>query len=252
MVYLYKNYKLKNTSNFELTLSNFSIQFTDKESKDHNKFLQINKKLFLYGLKTLGRLDIYVKCHILKQLSSLNSNSLGIAIPREFIDSLNKMEKDIYHIITTAESSPFTEEKYMRYVEIFLDKNKKKRDTIKEMKKLFIAYQNVNEEVSLKLCEKLFIQLLGHDEKEIRDEAVKCLNMLYDETNWQEKESFKETIINTIGEQFKFEVIVRKSEFDDENTILITCSPSYNSQVPLNIISWNSFSSKESFNVISF
>jgi len=250
LVYLYKNYKLKNTSSLELTLSNFSISLGDKESKDQNKILQINRKLFLYGLKTIGRLDIYVKCHFLKQLLSLHSNTLGKVVPKEFIESLNTMEKDIYRTITTAETTPFTEEKYMRYLEIFVDKNKKKRDVVKEIKKLFIVYQNVNEEVSLKLCEKLFIQLLGHEEKEIRDEAVKLLNMLYDETNWQDKESFKETIIHTIREQFKFELVVRKSDFDEENTVLITCCPSYNSQVPLNIISWNSINSKESFNVI--
>jgi hypothetical protein len=249
MVYLYKNYKLKNITSFELTLSDFSIQLIDKESRDQNQNLQINRKLFLFGLKTLGRLDIYVKCHILKQLLSIQSNSLGKVVTKEFIESINTMEKDIYRIITTAETTPFTEEKYMRYVEILVDKNKKKRDVVKEIKKLFIVYQNVNDELSLKLCEKLFIQLLGHEEKEIRDEAVKLLNMLYDETNWQEKESFKETIIHTINEQFKFELVVRKSDFNEENTILITCCPSYSSQVPLNIISWNSVNSKESFNV---
>lgn len=249
MIHLFKKNKLKNLNTFEISLSNFTVHLIDKEINNQSDKLQISRKLFLYGLKTQGRLDIYVKCHVLKQLLSINSNILNPVLPKEFSDSLNTMEKDIYRIITTAESTPFTEDRYMKYVEIFIDKNKKKRETIKEIKKLFIVYQNVNEERSLKFCEKLFIQLLGHEDREIRDEAVKLLNMLYDETNWQEKDTFKDTIIKNIGEQFKFDLVIRKSDFDGENIILISSSPTYNSQAPLNVISWNPIKSKESFNV---
>ena len=87
--------------------------------------------------------------------------------------------------------------------------------------------------------------MLGHREKEIRDEAVKLLNMFYDETNWQEKESFKEISISNIGEEFSLELVVRKNDFDQDNTMVIISSPSYNLKVPLNVISWNSISSTE-------
>ena len=159
------------------------------------------------------------------------------------------MEKDISRIISTAESQVMTEEKYMKFVEKFVNKTMTK-EPLKELKKLFSVYQYVNDESSLKVCERLFIQLLGHSEKDFRDEAVKLLNMLYDETNWQEKESYKETSILNIGEEFNLEIILRKKDFEEENTMLVSCSPSYSVKVPFNVISWNPISSSELITVI--
>ena len=162
------------------------------------------------------------------------------------------MEKDINRILSAAESQAMNEEKYSKLLNICVDDNTMKREQIKDLRKLFIVYQNVNDEVSLKFCEKLFIQMLGHREKEIRDEAVKLLNMFYDETNWQEKESFKEISISNIGEEFSLELVVRKNDFDQDNTMVIISSPSYNLKVPLNVISWNSISKDIDFLCLFF
>ena len=243
MIYFYQNCKNFSQTTFDLSLSNFTIHLSEIQTHENN--ISINKKLFETGLKTLGRLDIYIKSIIFKQIINIHLNSLEKVLPKEFLSSLNTMEKDINRILSAAESQAMNVEKYSKLLNIFVDDNTMKREQIKDLRKLFIVYQNVNDEVSLKFCEKLFIQMLGHREKEIRDEAVKLLNMFYDETNWQEKESFKEISISNIGEEFSLELVVRKNDFDQDNTMVIISSPSYNLKVPLNVISWNSISSTE-------
>lgn len=42
-----------------------------------------------------------------------------------------------------------------------------------------------NFDESLKLIERLLIQLLGHIETSVRDQATILLNMLYDGVDWQ-------------------------------------------------------------------
>ena len=250
MIYLYNNSKINNLNSFEISLSNFTIHLSDNQILDQeNSNISINKKLFLNGFKTFGRLDIYMKSHIFKQILNLHLKSVQNDLVKEFTNSLNMMEKDISRIISTAESQVMTEEKYMKFVEKFVNKTMTK-EPLKELKKLFSVYQYVNDESSLKVCERLFIQLLGHSEKDFRDEAVKLLNMLYDETNWQEKESYKETSILNIGEEFNLEIILRKKDFEEENTMLVSCSPSYSVKVPFNVIAWNPISSSELITVI--
>ena len=246
MIYLYKFGKFNILETFEITLSNFTINLTDNESHNQSESeISINKKLLLYGLKSFGRLDIYIKCHILKQIISLHLNSIENVEANEFINSLNTLEKHIFHIMSSANSLAMNEYKYMQYVDIFIGKTEKK-ESLKELKKLFFLYQKVNDEDSLKICERLFIQLMGHQEKDIRNEAVRLLNMLYDESNWQENESFKDTTIHDIGDQFNLELILRENDFNEQNMILIVNCPSYNIQVPYNIISWNHITYSES------
>jgi hypothetical protein len=253
LIHHYKFSKFAILKSFELTLSKFTIILSEIDSlipPDENT-IYVNRRLVNFGLKTLGRLDIYIKSHIFKQLLFANSKLVKDDLSKEHMDSLNVMEKDLLKIIQAGETMPMTQERYMKYVEIFAERGKKKKDTIKEIKQLFKVYQNLCDDVSLKYCEKLFIQMLGHDEKELRDEAVRLLNMLYDGTNWQEKESFKSLAIHNAGNEFKLEIILRKQDFDEENIVLICNSPSYNFRVPLNVISWNPISSNEIININS-
>lgn len=56
------------------------------------------------------------------------------------------------------------------------------KDHLSHCRKLIGIFQNVNDFESLDILEKLLIQLLGHFEKEVRNNAVKMLNMIYDQT----------------------------------------------------------------------
>ena len=51
-------------------------------------------------------------------------------------------------------------------------------------------FQNVSDLKSIKILEKLFIQLLGHIDRQIRNFSVRMLNMIYDGTTWQDKSAF--------------------------------------------------------------
>ena len=54
----------------------------------------------------------------------------------------------------------------------------------------------------IKIYERLFIQLLGHLDREVRNDAIKILNIIYDQTTWQEKSAFplENTKIQLLGE----------------------------------------------------
>lgn len=249
MIYLYKNENIKIVDPFKFTLSNFSIHLSINNSNNKNSNISIDKKLFLYGLNSFGRLDIYVKSHILNQVIYLNFNSIKNDLSKEFLDSLNNMDKDISRTILYAESNKLTEEKYLKYLEIFVDEKNYNPSYLRDLNRLFYIYQKVSDQYSLKICEKLFIQLLGHKEKEIRDKSVKLLNMLYDETNLQEKEAFKDVSINMVGDDFKLELIIRENDFDIKSMILLLSCPSYNEKVPYNIISWNLINTSKLINV---
>ena len=49
---------------------------------------------------------------------------------------------------------------------------------------LFVSQISADNE-SLKVVERLLIQLLGHIETSVRDQATILLNMLYDGVDWQ-------------------------------------------------------------------
>jgi hypothetical protein len=58
----------------------------------------------------------------------------------------------------------------------------------------------------------------------MRDVAVVYLNMLYDDTNWQEKTAFNPKIKN-VGDSVNFEYYIRKKDYEENAIILITNLP---------------------------
>ena len=71
------------------------------------------------------------------------------------------MEKDVMGIINFAESIQLNENLIMKYVNCFVYENEVEKN-LKELKNMLKALQTVNNQDSIKLLEKLFIQLLGH------------------------------------------------------------------------------------------
>ena len=128
-----------------------------------------------------------------------------------------------------------TEEKYNEYVKIFID-GEKREDWMKiiaSSKKAISIFQNINDLDSIKIYERLFIQLLGHLDREVRNDAVKILNIIYDQTTWQEKSPFPldNTKIQLLGEELNLELTIDKDSYAEKSVVLVVSSPSLNDNI---------------------
>ena len=208
---------------------------TDVSTK--GKFV-LNKKLLTLGEKGLGRLDIYVKAHIIKSIILY----LGIDELAAFTQNFKTMEDDLIKVSETAEKEKFTMEKYKDMVNLFANGEKKDEwyQTLVQLKKLLIVFQNVNDQESIDNLERLYIQLLGHFERDCRNEAVKILSMIYDESNWQDKAAYhiQNTRIRLLEDEMNLELKVKKSDYEEQELILITNSPCENPNVKHNVITF--------------
>lgn len=157
--------------------------------------------------------------------------------------SANIMESDLLKIISFAEVSKLSNEKYMDYVDIFINHKNKIPQVLKELKKYLMAFQNINDKSSIKILERLFIQLLGYADKEVVNEAVVLLNMLYDDTNWQEKSQLPIKYKNT-GDSNTVQILIRKKDYlsSEKNIVCLTNSPSSNHLIKTYQIRWHEIS----------
>ena len=200
--------------------------------------LVLNKKLLILGQKGFGRLDIYVKAHIIKSIILF----LGIDELAAFTQNFKTMEDDLIKVSETAQQQKFTMEKYNEMVNFFSNGEKKNEwdQTLLQLKKALVLFQNVNDQESISNLERLYIQLLGHFDRDCRNEAVKILTMIYDETNWQDKAAFniQNTRIRLLEEEMNLELKVKKSDYEESELILITNSPCENPNVKHNVITF--------------
>ena len=175
----------------------------------------LNKKLLTLGQKGLGRLDIYVKAHIIKSIILY----LGIDELAAFTQNFKIMEDDLIKVSETAEQQKFTMEKYNEMVNLFSNGEKKDEwyQTLLQLKKALVLFQNVNDQESISNLERLYVQLLGHFERDCRNEAVKILTMIYDESNWQDKAAYnlQNTRIRLLDEEMNLELKVKKSDYEE-------------------------------------
>jgi hypothetical protein len=77
------------------------------------------------------------------------------------------MENDLNGIIIFGEAKQMTLSRYMEYVEIIANVNEhsstaKEMDEIKELREMLKAFQTLSDRDSIKILERLFVQLLGH------------------------------------------------------------------------------------------
>ena len=198
----------------------------------------LNKKLLTLGQKGLGRLDIYVKAHIIKSIILY----LGIDELAAFTQNFKVMEDDLIKVSETAEQQKFTMEKYNEMVNLFSNGEKKDEwyQTLLQLKKALVLFQNVNDQESISNLERLYVQLLGHFERDCRNEAVKILTMIYDESNWQDKAAYnlQNTRIRLLDEEMNLELKVKKSDYEELELVLITNSPCENPNVKHNVITF--------------
>ena len=195
-----------------------SLKSESPSSKGH---FEINKTIIQLGINSKGRLDIYVKAHIIKNIILFS----GREELNAFTQIFQLMEDDLTKLYETAKKEKFGEESFLETVKLFAngELRDKWKSKIATFKKMLTVYQNVNDETSIKYLERLFIQLLGHFEREVRNESVKVLNMIYDETNWQDKSPFSldNTKIKLLNEDWSLEIVIRKQDYVEQGIILV-------------------------------
>ncbi len=192
---------------------------------------KINKNILQLGLDSNGKLDVYSKIHILKALINLVNIDKLMPYTKDF----QQMENDLIKLYKNSLKEKMNEEKYNEYVKIFTDGEKREEWTkiISSCKKAISIFQNINDSESIKIYEKLFIQLLGHLDREVRNEAIKILNIIYDQTTWQEKSPFplENTKIQLLGEELKLELSVDSETYSEKSIVLVLSSPSINKNI---------------------
>ena len=198
-----------------------------KKSSD----LQIKKLILELGFQSHGRLDVYMKIHIMKAIIIyINDDDI---LP--YIQIFQQMEDDLIKLYNNASKEKLDKKKYNEYVDIFTNLNMrdKWREHLIHCRKLIGMFQNVNDFESLDILERLLIQLLGHFEKDVRTSAVKLLNMIYDQTTWQEKSAFplQNTKIKLINEPLTLELNIQTEDYGEKNIVLIISTPSDNKNV---------------------
>ena len=193
--------------------------------------ITISQKILELGLESQGKLDVYSKIHILKALI----NSVNLEKLKPYTKDFQQMEKDLINLYNNAQKVKMTEEKYNEYVKIFTDGEKRDEwpKILSSCKKAISIFQNLNDTNSIKIYEKFFIQLLGHIDREIRNEAVKVLNIIYDQTTWQEKSPFPldNTKIQILGEELKIELRIENESYSEKSIVLVVSSPSMNKNI---------------------
>ena len=152
------------------------------------------------------------------------------------------MEDDLLKLYQTSVKEKLTEKKYGEYVNIFtnVDFMDKWKEHLIHCRKLIGIFQTVNDKKSLNILEKLLIQLLGHTEKDVRNNAVRMLNMIYDNTTWQEKGAFKmeNTEIKLLNEELILELDIQNEDYGEKNIVLISSTPCQNKNVNYSCITF--------------
>ena len=219
----------KSFSNLKISEEDTNISkipiILQKEISRKSSDLQIKKLILDLGFQSHGRLDIYAKIHIIKAIIIyLNDEDI---LP--YIQIFQQMEDDLLKLYQNSLKEKINEKKYEEYVNIFtnLEFMDKWKEHLIHCRKLIGIFQNVNDKKSLNILEKLMIQLLGHSEKDVRNNAVRMLNMIYDETTWQEKSAFplKNTEIKLLNEELILELNIQNDEYGDKNIVLIVSTP---------------------------
>ena len=202
-----------------------------KKISENSQDFQIQRFIIELGFQSHGRLDIYVKIHVLKVIIKyLNRDEL-----LRYIQIFNQMEEDLMKVYENSIKEKLDSSKYEQLVNIFVDGEMQNNwsEYLNHCRKLLGIFQNLSDEKSIKILEKLFIQLLGHVNRQVRNYAVKMLNMIYDETTWQDKGAFpkQNTKIKLLDEKLILDLTIKKSDFAKKSIMLIVSSPSENENI---------------------
>jgi hypothetical protein len=85
----------------------------------------------------------------------------------EILYDFETMEKDLLQTILMGEAEKFTKIKLDLLIEKFsknLIARNNETNTMKDLKKLLILHQNIDDQESIKLLENILVKLMGHPE----------------------------------------------------------------------------------------
>lgn len=140
-------------------------------SLDNKIKITLNSKVINYALKSNGRLDIYAKAHfILSLIDALEKKNCNIRANLknlEILKDFETMEKDLLGIISIGEAEKFTKTKSDALIENLVENliaRNNETKIIRDLKKLLVLYQNINDQESLKFLENILVKLMGHPE----------------------------------------------------------------------------------------
>jgi starch synthase len=179
-----------------------------------------------------------VKIHILKAIINYLNNEELLS----YIQIFNQMEQDLLKLYEKSKIEKLDLIKYEQMANIFIngEMQYKWNEYLNHCRKILGIFQNVSDLKSIKILEKLFIQLLGHIDRQIRNYSVRMLNMIYDGTTWQDKSAFphQNTNIKLLDDKLILELNIRKTEYSKNSIILIVSSPSENKDINYQCISF--------------
>ena len=249
--YNYKSLAKKIFPNLKKSQEEFliSVEFNNPSLDDPiiptPSVFKINQKILELGLNSQGKLDIYSKIHILKALI----NFINLEKLKPYTKDFRQMENDLIKLYKNSQREKMSEEKYNEYVEVFTNGEKREdwSKIISSCKKAISIFQNINDLDSIKIYEKLFIQLLGHLDREVRNEAVKVLNIIYDQTTWQEKSPFplENTNVKLLGNDLVLELTVNSSSYSDKSVVLVCSTPCLSKDINYTVTTFLKSSSEE-------
>lgn len=249
--YNYKSLAKKIFPNLKKSQEEFliSVEFNNPSLDDPiiptPSVFKINQKILELGLNSQGKLDIYSKIHILKALI----NFINLEKLKPYTKDFQQMENDLIKLYKNSQREKMSEEKYNEYVEVFTNGEKREdwSKIISSCKKAISIFQNINDLDSIKIYEKLFIQLLGHLDREVRNEAVKVLNIIYDQTTWQEKSPFplENTNVKLLGNDLVLELTVNSSSYSDKSVVLVCSTPCLSKDINYTVTTFLKSSSEE-------
>ena len=249
--YNYKSLAKKIFPNLKKSQEEFliSVEFNNPSLDDPiiptPSVFKINQKILELGLNSQGKLDIYSKIHILKALI----NFINLEKLKPYTKDFQQMENDLIKLYKNSQREKMSEEKYNEYVEVFTNGEKREdwSKIISSCKKAISIFQNINDLDSIKIYEKLFIQLLGHLDREVRNEAVKVLNIIYDQTTWQEKSPFplENTNVKLLGNDLVLELTVNSSSYSDKSVVLVCSTPCLSKDINYSVTTFLKSSSEE-------
>ena len=215
-----------------------TLEFTSKESESAN--LQLDIETLNLASASKGRIDIYFYSYVINQLLKRKAFTQQVKY-EELLASSPKLIKyqkfsiQLFKVIPNIKLQTFTKEKYDAIINTFVN------GSIEEIRKslgnlqTYLFYNHLSQDQgSLKLLEKVFIQMLGHRESFVRECSVKYLNTLFDGVDWEQKESFN-PIITRRNEPFDISVAIEKST-DSAFVLLILNAPNTDANVPENVI----------------
>jgi len=199
-----------------------------QQLEDNKSFVVLKKSHFDLSLRARGKAELYFHAYFWTTYLDTVAKACGQdsstfeSVPR--IATLRNLSTRPQVVLEKIKSMPFGQQQYRQFVEDFCGRQIKKVNLIENLQRYLFVAQIADNKESLKLIEKILVQLLGFQDIFVRDQATVLLNMLYDGVDWQMQSAFR-PIVRCVGQHFKLEMTLRRDNFSLANdTIFVGVS----------------------------